>query len=229
MAMVSTYTRDQAVTYVREDLSAKGVKFYSDSELVRHLQAAYREMARDFRFYSTTAADTTVANQQEYAWPDQAVEIRSVLYNAATYLEPRSIDWLERKVGLGWRNTAAGTPTMFYSEPMAKIGLYPKPSAGSVALSISVIAIPTPPASGSVTYTLPFIYEDALLALACARVCLKDISGMGQEQYPVFMAEYNRIKANALESAFAGEDVVIGNNRPDGTQIRVPSARTQVP
>lgn len=212
--MASTYTLDQAVGYVRSDLSAKGVQFYDDLEIQRWLRAAHREFARDLRFFQTSASDTTVLNTPEYAWPTDCLEITAVTY-VGTYITGRGTEWLTTR-NPNWRNATAGVPTCYYLQPLATIGLWPKPSLASQALKFYGVFVPTFPASGSTVFAIPAQWEDALIALACAKTAAKDVLGGGAVQAQYFEDEYNKLMQKALQSAYGGDDVVAGDNAKTG-------------
>jgi hypothetical protein len=221
MAMVSTYTLADALGFVRSDLAAKGVKVFADAEVKRSLKRAYREFCGDLRFYQTTASESAIASQFEYGWPDLCLEIRQVYYNNVA-LERRSEEWLISR-NPTWRSDTAGTPLRFYTVPMTKYGVHPKPS-GTLTLKVEGIFVPTYPASDSTTFTLPEAYEDLLIARACAIACLRDISGFGSDQFNFFQAEYDKGIKKALGHADGGDDVVAGEDaKSTGFGLRPPT------
>lgn len=225
--MASTYTLNDAIGYVRSDLAAKGLQFYSDAEITRWLKAAHREFARDLGFYQTTASATTVLNQREYAWPTDCLEITEVAL-AGTYLTGRSVEWLTSR-DPDWRNAAAGTPTVYYLKPFAYVGIHDKPSVAGTTITIYGKFVPTFPASGSATFNIPAQWEDLLIWLADAKTAAKDLQGGGAAHAQWYLDEYNNGLAKALQSAYAGDDVVVGDNARGGAaQFGIPGVNLPI-
>lgn len=216
--MASTYTLANAIDYVRSDLAAKGVKVYSDDDITRALKASNRQVAQDLRHYKTSAAESAVASQLEYAWPNLCVEIEAIKYNSA-YLVQRSRQWLESR-DPSWRAEAAvAAPSVFYLNPTTKFGIWPPPS-GVLAISVEGIFVPTFPATSSATFTIPEAYEDLLIYLANALVCLKDIQGFGSDQHNFFKAQYNELLQRSRGNADGSEDTIVGDAKGGSGSLR---------
>lgn len=219
--MASTYTRDVAVGYVRSDLAAKGAKFYDDAEIVRQLNAAFVQFHADMKVNQSSEQATSVIGQHEYAWPDRCLEINRITFNNVN-LVIRSIDWLNRR-NPSWMSVANSTPTLAFINPRSTYGFFPAPDVATAnIIRVYGIYVPALPASGSATYDLPSIYEQAHLALACSYVARKDIEGFGAEQNNVFQQEYERLIATYRQAAWAGQPVIVGGNAHQDAGLRYP-------
>jgi hypothetical protein len=206
----SSYTRANAVSYVRDNLHGKGTAFYTDSYLQRCLAAAYRQWCIDGRWYLTFGTENSVEDQFEYGWPDCIFEIKAISYDGQ-YLPKRHPDWLMRR-NPKWRSAASGTPALYMLFPQTRYGLFPAPDADDETIRVEGYGIPTVPTTDGGFYKVITEWEDLPLDLAAHYASLKDIGGTGQLQLTSWGQHYAR-KIEEMKAAVHGhEDTVVGED-----------------
>lgn len=74
-------TPGEVIEYARQRYNAVSDSFYSDSELYRYIWAAQMDLARFAWVIERVYTTTTVASQQEYAFPTNTIAIKRVTYD----------------------------------------------------------------------------------------------------------------------------------------------------
>lgn len=99
-------------TYARQMYNATADDFYSEAELYTHQQAAQNILARECNAIENTYTTPTVASQQEYSWPTNAIAIKRITYNGQklTKISFREDDFL---TGFNQATTSTGRPIAY--------------------------------------------------------------------------------------------------------------------
>lgn len=145
-------TPTQIETAARNRYNAASDSFFSSSEILDYMWQACVELSRDTNLIENVYLTTTVANQQEYAYPSTAIALRRVSYNGAK-LQLITMREDDAITGLVQSTTDSGTPA-YYFIWNRQIYLRPIPAdAGTLKIftfnepqvltSVSVLEIPT--------------------------------------------------------------------------------------
>lgn len=113
--------------FARQQYNAVNDSFFADEELYRHIWHAQNILAREAKVIENTYTTTTVASQQEYTFPTNAIAIKRITWNGMrlTPITFREDDWL---TGFNAATTSTGTPSS-YAIFDRVIYLRPLPSA----------------------------------------------------------------------------------------------------
>lgn len=76
-------TPQELVLYVRQQYNAIGNTFFSDDELFSHIWAAQMRLAKEALCIQRVYTTTTVASQQEYVLPTNAIGIKRITYDGS--------------------------------------------------------------------------------------------------------------------------------------------------
>ena len=120
-------TVTQVLTAARNKYNAVGDSFFSDSELLTLLHEACIQINKKAKIIEATYSTSTVASQQEYAYPTNTVEIKRVTYDGRK-LEPISFQDDDLITGYDQDTTSTGTPSTYFIWNET-ISLRPVPSA----------------------------------------------------------------------------------------------------
>lgn len=117
-------TPDEIVSYAKQNYNATGDDFFSDDELYKHIWQAESILARECNAIEDTYATTTVADQQEYTFPTDALAIKAASYDGR---DLRRINFKDFKRLYMENPTASGIPVAF-SQFNRTLYLGPTPS-----------------------------------------------------------------------------------------------------
>lgn len=222
----STFTRDEAVDFVKGELGLRSSNLLLAADLTQWGVEANSIIARETLWAKTSAYVNAVASTKEYDLPTNCIAIEEVLHStsgtAGTHLPLQQVtlaDLYSRDPY--WRQEATGTPLLYYVRGASVYGLHPTPGT-NVTNGIQVIYayIPTPPASGSATYSVPYGNGQAILCYMKWRASLKDISGEGRLRVELYQREWlqalQELKESVVDLDEAGSCVMGADSSPYG-------------
>lgn len=113
----------------------------TDADIIRWVNDAQREIAKEDSLLQTFATTSAVANQQEYVRPPDILVLRSVHYNG---IKLKGLAPQEAEDYIATKDTPIGEPQVFWIWAN-KIFLYPIPSANLVdGIRIFYTRLPKP-------------------------------------------------------------------------------------
>src|SRR3990167_4552067 len=145
-------TPQEVNTAARRRYNAVNDDFWSDAEIYDIIYQGSTELATEGLLIESTFTNSTVANQQEYAWPTNAIAIKRATYDGKKIVP---IDFRDDDVltTLDQATTEVGVPTsyafwddIFYLRPIpssvktVKVWAYVRPG---VVTASSTLEIPT--------------------------------------------------------------------------------------
>lgn len=106
-------TPDEVLTQAKQQYNAVGDAFFSDPELYRHVWHAQNILAMEGFVIENTYTTPTVAGQQQYTFPTNAIAIKRITYNGkpVTRIKMKEDDLL---TGGNADTTATGTPAHWF-------------------------------------------------------------------------------------------------------------------
>lgn len=146
-------TPTEILTSARQRYNAIGDSFFGEDELLNYLYDACLEMNREANLIERTYSTTSVASQQEYAYPGDTALIKRLTY-AGKKLKPITMREDDSITGLNQSTVSTGTP-QYYFIWNETISLRPIPSTAGDTIKIyaynepaaltisSVLEIPT--------------------------------------------------------------------------------------
>jgi hypothetical protein len=163
-------TPDEVIGYARQQYNAVGDRFFSDEELYRHVWFAQDVLAKEALAIENTYSTPTVASQQEYTYPANAISIKRITCDGErlTRIKLREDDLL---TGFDAATTQTGKPT-HYALWNRIIYLRPVP-ATVVTLKIFTYDHPQEVSSTSVL-DIPETFHLELTTFVLWRMCMKD-------------------------------------------------------
>lgn len=227
----TTYTVNQAVTRIQNDLALANTNFISSGNVLDWMNEGQMILARDSQAFVVTTFIPTVSGTTEYALPNANdgggsyyfVSVQEASYRASsaasgtTYrpLFDLSINQLYA-YHPRWRDAPSSQPWAYYQRGMSAIGLYPGPSvSGTTDLRITGVVIPPNVTSGTDQFYVPIGLQDAPLIYAKLQASLKDAYGEGRDRLPIYREEWQVAKRRAqqlVQEAMTGEIVRMGEN-----------------
>lgn len=213
----SRYTLEELIDRVRGDLSLRGSSFLTDAEIIDWLNDAQEEFARETKWFKYSLSLSTVANQAEYDFPDgasaQVLTVDWVRLDDRDLYPLRGQSMLDRG-NWAWRDQQ-GTPTHWFLRGVAKIRLWPTPTAASAnGLDLFGTGLPPVVTNNQDQFYIPNGYDPALLAYAKMMATRKDAHGEGARRVGMYEADWMALVkkgqldvsgANEWEQVFAGE------------------------
>lgn len=112
--------------YARQQYNAVGDSFFTQTEVMRSIYRACLEMAREALLIEKVFTASTVASQQEYDFPENAISIKRIAYNG-NKLHPISFQEDDALTLNNSTTTASGTP-QYYAEWNETFFLRPIPA-----------------------------------------------------------------------------------------------------
>lgn len=172
-------TPQELVLYVRQQYNAVGNTFFADTELFSHIWTAQMRMARESLCIQRAYTTTTVAGQQEYSFPTNAIGIKRITYNGVklhhiTFREDDSLTLSNSTT------TATGSP-QYFSVWNKTLYLRPVPDEAKT-LKIFTYNMPQEVTSSS-SLEVPEQYHQDIADFVLARMCLKDQNFQGEAAY----------------------------------------------
>jgi len=145
-------TPTSIIAAARNKYNAIGDSFWSDEELLGLIYDACVDMNREAMFIERVYSTSTVAGQQEYAYPTDTTTIKRITYNGKK-LTPIDFREDDAITGLNQSTASTGTPSFYFiwDETVSlrpipsdvgtlKIWVYNEPAAIQIS---SVLEIPT--------------------------------------------------------------------------------------
>lgn len=184
-------TPTEVETAARAKYNATGDTFYSSDEILGLMYEASLQMAVEALVIERTFTTTTVASQQEYDYPGNAITIKRVTYNG-NKLAPISFREDDSLTLNNATTTSSGSP-QFYAIWNETFILRPIPDA---AQTLKVYAFVEPQAiTTTSTLEIPSRYHRDLVNFIVAEMAAKD-NNMSKAQYymGLWAAAMNRAK-----------------------------------
>lgn len=172
-------TPQELVLYVRQQYNAVGNTFFSDDELFSHIWNAEMRLAREALCIQRVYTTTTVADQQEYSFPTNAIGIKRITYNGTklsqvTFREDDSLT-------LSNSTTTATGSSQYFALWNYTLYLRPIPDA-AVTLKIFSYNKPQEVTSSS-SLEVPDEYHLDMANYVLSMMCLKDQNFEGSNYY----------------------------------------------
>jgi hypothetical protein len=164
-------TPSELSDYVRRQYNAVNDTFFSDAEIFSYAWQAEMELARHAYVIKNTYTDTTVASQQEYAFPTNALAIYRVTV-AGRKLKPITFREDDQVTLLNTATTATGEP-LYYMKWDEVLSLRPVPSTSGDTIKVWTFDEPTEITSTS-TLSTPTRYHHALADFCISKMATKD-------------------------------------------------------
>jgi hypothetical protein len=169
--MELTMTPTELNTYVRQQYNAVNDTFFTDSEIFNYALEAETELARHAYVIKSTYTDTSVASQQEYAYPTNALAVYRVTY-AGRKLRPITFREDDQVTLLNAATTATGEP-LYYAKWDDVLHLRPVPASSGDTIKVYTYDIPASiTASGSLN--VPARYHLSLANFCISKMATKD-------------------------------------------------------
>lgn len=185
-------TVQEVLTAARNKYNSIGDSFFSDSELLGLLYQACVKMNQDSKIIEATYTTSTVASQQEYAYPTNTVEIKRITYDGKK-LEPISMIQDDTLTGYSQATTSTGTPVAYFIWNDT-ISLRPVPDSVGTLKIYSY----NEPAALTINSALeiPTIFHFDLVDFVVSEMAAKDKQFDHADRY---LASFTRACAKALQ------------------------------
>lgn len=177
-------TPQELVLYARQQYNAVGNTFFADEELFKHIWAAQMRLARDALCIQRVYTTSTVASQQEYSFPTNAIGVKRITCDGVklhhiTFREDDSLTLSNSTT------TSTGRPQYF---ALWNKTLYLRPIPDSV-YTVKIFTYNRPQeVTSSSSLEVPEEYHQDLMDFILAKMCLKDQNFQGEASY---MAKWN--------------------------------------
>jgi hypothetical protein len=180
--------------YARQRYNAVGDPLFPDALLRNYVYDAEMHLAREAKCIRAVYSTTSVASQQEYAFPTRSISIKRVTYNGVRVM-PRSLDEV-----LNLTQTAAvvtGTPYI-YAIWAETLYLGPIPAADGATIKVYSFNEPSAKATNSATLDVPDRYHLDIAEFLLQQMCIQDKNYQGASLHAEKWADALR-KARATE------------------------------
>lgn len=172
-------TPSDLCTYARQQYNAVNDSFFADAELYRHIWHAQDIMAKEASAIENTYTTSTVASQQEYTYPTNAVAIKRITYDGKR-LERVKLKDDDLLTGFNATTTATGTPTHYFEFDRV---IYLRPVPDAVA-TLKIFAFDRPQeVTATSTLDVPGEFQLDLVSYMLWRMASKDQNFQGAEFY----------------------------------------------
>lgn len=153
--------------------------FFADAELYRHIWHAQDILAKEARVIENTYTTSTVADQQEYTFPTNAIALKRITYEGKRLKRVKLKDD-DLLTGFNAATTATGTPSHWYEFDRV-IYLRPTPSAIG---TLKIFAFDRPSeVSATSTLDVPDEFQLDLVSFLLWRMASKDQNFQGATFY----------------------------------------------
>lgn len=167
-------------TAARQRYNAVGDDFFSDSEIYNMIYQACCEMAVTGLIIEQTYSTLSVAGQQEYNWPTNALNIKRITYNGRK-LVPITFREDDILTILDQATSATGLPTSY---AMWNDIFYLRPVPDTSAVIIKVFANITPQSVTSTsTIEIPSEFQMSLVNFIISEMSAKNKNYAGAQYY----------------------------------------------
>lgn len=188
-------------TAARQRYNAVGDTFWSDAEIYNMIYQACCEMATEGFVIEQTYTTTSVASQQEYNFPTNAMSIKRITYDGKK-LSPISFREDDVLTVLNAATTATGVPTSYMIWNNI-IYLRPIPSTSSLTIKLFANIEPQSVTSTS-TLEIPTEFQMALVNFILSEMSAKNKNYQGAQYYRDLW-EKDVIRAKRLVSKRVGD------------------------
>lgn len=172
-------TPSQLEESARRRYNAIGDTYFTQAEILDYIYHAECELCRDGFVIQNTYTASTVASQQAYSWPTQAIAIKRITYDGAklAQIDMREDDSVTQ---MNQVTTSTGTPAYYFLWEKS-IYLRPVP-AGVGTLKIFTYDRPQTVSITSVL-DVPEDYHTDLIYFVLAEMALKDGNQLLERRY----------------------------------------------
>ena len=172
-------TPSEVLEAARSAYNATGDDFFSDAELRRYVWAAQMELAKEGLLIEATYTTSTVASQQEYAFPTYTVAIKRITYDGKK-LMPITFREDDTLTLTNQSTTATGTPQ--YYAIWDKV-LYLRPVPAAVA-TLKIFSYSQPQeVTNSSALDIPVEFHLDLVDFLLWRMAIKDKNFQAANSY----------------------------------------------
>lgn len=196
-------TRGELIAYVRSQLNEPVAAAWSDTELVRWLNEANRDVARSTHFYKSTDTITVTSGVAEYTLDSNILTVEQAYYDDDSDrqfpLTPRH--WESMDQVWGTRQDLEGNYPAYFTTwgvtPTMKIRLYPVPTSSTHVVRLLTSIVPADlPTSNSDTVEIPGHFWDLLADYAEFKALRKDRNPVWQEAQAEYMRKLDQLIVN---------------------------------
>lgn|SRR3990167_2421180 len=167
-------------TAARQRYNAVGDDFWSDAEIYLSIYQAACEMATEGLILEQTYTTTSVASQQEYSFPTNAISIKRITYNGKK-LVPFTFREDDVLTELNAATTSTGVPTSY---AIWNNIVYMRPVPSTAALTIKVFANIEPQSVTSTsTLEIPTEFQMSLVNFILSEMSAKNKNYAGAAYY----------------------------------------------
>lgn len=166
-------TPAQILSAVRNQAYEQDADFWTDSEIYQYMWEAECEVAGIVGCSEgTDTSTTTVADTQEYSLPSDCLYVLRAIWDQVKLkrIDLKDQDYLDGTLYGGTLTT--GDPEHYY-EFGNKLGLYPVPSSAKT-LKLWYVKQPTQITVGSISFTIPLLFQHYIIDYVLYRMLLKD-------------------------------------------------------
>ena len=184
-------TSAQIEAAARNKYNSTGDTFYSSAEIVDYIYQAQLELAQVCPIIEATYSTTSVASQQEYAYPTNTSVIKRIEFDGRK-LSPITMRDDDSITGLLSTTTSIGTPEFYF---IWNRTLYLRPVPATAALTIKIYSINEPQAmTTSSALEVPTLFHMDIVDFVVAQMAYKDEnSRVGQ----LYEARWEKAKGRA--------------------------------
>lgn len=172
-------TPQELITACRRQYNSVGDSFFSDSELLDIIYDAETRLSEEAITIENSYTTSTVVNQQDYAYPTNAISIMRISYNGAK-LQKITMQEDDELTIYNSATTVSGTPR-YYFIWSNQIYLRPIPSAIG---TLKIFTYNKPALATLITtFDTPSEYHTRLIDYVLSRMALKDENFNASDRY----------------------------------------------
>ena len=161
--------------YARQQYNAVGDPLFPDALVRNWIYDAEMELAREAKCCRATYSTTSVASQQEYAFPTLGISIKRVTYDGVRVM-PKSLDEVQNLTATP--AAATGTPYIYAIWDETVI-FGPIPVSSGLTIKVYAFVQPSEKTSNSATLDTPSRYHLDLAEYVLYRMCVTDKNYQG--------------------------------------------------
>lgn len=162
-SFTATHTAQEVAVYVKRQFGDESGVQVTDSDIIRWINTAARDIASQREPFKSIATAGLIANQNQYTWPDNILQVQALHVNKKPVKRMSFQDAEQYILEDDPNGINSGDPIIWY-EYGGQFFFYPKPDKTSAsAIQIFYIPAPTMIDSLSDTLTVPDVYFNAVL------------------------------------------------------------------
>lgn len=173
-------TPSQVIAMARRKVASETDSFWAEEELLHLIYQASLELSREAFLIENIYTTTSVASQEEYDIPTQAIKIKRITYNGSK-LTPITDRMNDSFSLVNATVTTTGTPN-YYRVWDESIFLTPIPSASSLTIKIWTYDEPSIPTISS-TLEIPTLFHPDIVNYLAAEMHAKEINSRMSAYY----------------------------------------------